>query len=148
MRSYVFASDKFCMNAGIDGDSSHDGTVMNEADYFQSTYDEYPSDEDHIVLLQQREFINSLFYKRDFFNEDKTTMSEDDKFGNERDCFNEASDDEFFINADDEKLFLINGQVRSDGKIAEVFVEMGNQNSILMKTEEIVKSRFPDCGMN
>ena len=72
------------------------------------------------MLLQQREFINSLF--------------------NERDCFKGVvfDDDEFVISADNDKFLLLNGQVNSDRQIAEVFAEMGNQNSILMKAEEIV----------
>ena len=135
MRSYVFASDELCVNAGVNEGSSHDGTLMNEADCFQARYDEYLSDEDQIELLQQKEFISSLFYRGD--------------------CFNEIGEDKFVINADNDKLLLMNGQVRRDGHIVEVFAEMRNQDSILMKVEKIVKIvemfsqvRCQDCGMS
>lgn len=106
MRSYVFTTDKLCVNAGVKEDSSHDGTVMNEVDYCQERYDEYLSDEEQIELLQQREFINSLFYRRD--------------------CFNGADEDKFVINANNDRMLLMNGQVRNDGQVAGVFAEMGN----------------------
>ena len=117
MRSYVFASDKLCVNAGVNEGSSHDENVTDEVDCCQVKYDEYLSDEEQIELLQQQEFINSLFDRRY--------------------CFNGA-DDEFFINADNDRLLLLNGHVENDGQVAGVFAEMGNQDSILMKAEEIV----------
>ena len=124
--SYVFKTDKLCMNVGIDEESSYDDTVYNEAKCCQVKYDEYLSDEEHIELLQQKEFINSLFGIRD--------------------CFN-GIDDEFVINADNDKLLLLNGHVENDGQIARIFVEMGNQDFILMKTKEIVTAEDrEDCG--
>lgn len=78
MGYYVFKTDKLCVNAGVDEDSSHDGTVMNEVDCCQVKYDEYLPDEDQIGLLQQKEFIYSLFYKMDCFNEDMTVVYDGD----------------------------------------------------------------------
>ena len=118
MRSCVFASDKLCVDAGVNEGSSHDENVTDEVDCFQLKYDEYLSDEEQIEPLQQKEFINSLFGRGD--------------------CFNRDDDDELVINADNDRLLLMNGQVRKDGQVAGVFEEMGNQDFILMKTEEIV----------
>ena len=62
--------------------------------------------EEQIELLQQKEFINSLFGRRD--------------------CFNGFDGDEFVINVDNDRLILLNGNVENDGKVAGVFTEMGN----------------------
>lgn len=126
MGSYVFTIDKFCVSAGIDEDNSYDENVVNEVNYFQERYDDYLSEEDQIELLQQKEFINSLFYKRYCFNEDMIVMSEDDEF-------------------DNEILFLLNDQVKSDGQITEVMTEMEDQNSILMEDEEVVTAEKLTC---
>ena len=126
MRSYVFKAYKLCVNAGLDEDNSCDEASLKGADYFQVKYDEYLSDEEQIELLQQKEFIYSLFGRRD--------------------CFN-GVDDEFVINADDDRLLLLNGQLENDGQVAGVVAEMGNQDFILMKNEEIVTAEDrEDCG--
>ena len=126
MRSCVFASDKLCENSGVNEGSSHDENVTDEVEYCQVKYNEYLSNEEQIELLQQKEFINSLFDRRD--------------------CFNGA-DDEFVINTNNDRLLLINGHVESDGQVAGVLAEMGNHDFILMKTEEIVTTEDKeDCG--
>ena len=84
MGSYGFTTEKLCVNVGIGEDSSYD-----EAESCQVTYDDYLSDEDQTELLQQKEFINSLFNERDCFNGDMTVFSDGD---------------EFFINVDNDRL--------------------------------------------
>ena len=81
MRSYDFKTDKLCVNAVIAEDKPSYETVLSEAESCQEKYDDdYLSDEDQIELLQQNEFINSLFCERNCFNGDMTVMSDDDKF--------------------------------------------------------------------
>lgn len=118
------------MNAGIEEDSSYDETVINEAKSFHVKYDDYLSEEDQTELLQWKEFINSLFSERNCFNGNMTVMS---------------NDDQFVINVDNEKLFLLNGQLKSGVQITEIIAEMEDQNSILMKDEEIVTAGNLTC---
>ena len=125
MWSHGIKTDKLCVNAGIEENSSCGETVMSEAESFQERYDDYLSEEDQIELLQQNEFINSLFY--------------------ERNCFNEVmfNDEKFVI--DNDKLIYLNGKMKSDGKIIKPIAEMEDQNSIMMKGEEIVTARNLTC---
>ena len=126
--SYDFKIDKLCVNAGIEEDSSCDETVFSEAENFRAKYDDdYLPDEDQIELLQQKEFINSLFC--------------------ERNCFNEVvfNNDQFAINADNDKLFLLNGQLKSDGQITKFVAEVEDQNYVLMTDENMVTTESLAC---
>ncbi|WP_208081310.1 hypothetical protein, partial [Bacteroides uniformis] len=70
---------------------------------------------DKIELLQQKEFIDSLFGERNCFNGDMTVMF----------------DDEFVI--DNDKLIYLSGQMKSDGRIIKHIAEMEDHNYILIK---------------
>ena len=81
MMSCGFTTDKLCMNAGIVEDKPFYGIVLNEAENCQVKYDDdYNSNEHHVELLQQKEFINSMTNGGNIFNGDDIVVSYNKKF--------------------------------------------------------------------
>ena len=56
-----------------------------------------------------------------------------------------SKDEKFVIYNNNEKLILLNGQKKSDGQITKIIAQTGDQNSILMKNEEIVSPGNLTC---
>lgn len=113
MRSCGFTTNKLCVNSGIVEEKPFYGTLLNEVESFQVRYDDdCITNEYHVELLQQKEFINSFLSGGNVFSRDETAMS---------------YDKESAIDEDKEELIFLNGQTESDGQTSKTITEMKDQ---------------------
>jgi len=91
----------------------------------------FPSNaKDQMELLQQKEFTKSLFNEGNISNGSETIMSHMT---------------ELVIEEDREKLAFLSSQKKDVGQTSRVVTSMEDQNSILMKSEEVVSQRNWIC---
>ena len=135
--SCEFNADNLNVFAGCVEDDPSLGIVSSKAEVYlakhneeencQARYDEEClSDEDQVELLQQKEFISSLFNEGSNFNGDEVVMPHEMKL---------------VLDEDKEELACLNSQRKIVGWTFRTVIEIENQNFILVKDEEAVSQR-------
>jgi hypothetical protein len=119
-----FKTDNWSVIVGIAEDNPSYGTILSEAEHFQVRHeDKCLSEEDKDDLLQQKEFVNSLFNEGSISNGDETVT---------------FYDEEPIIEEDIKKLVYLNGQRKIVGQTSKVVTVMEDQNYILIKDAKVV----------
>ena len=119
-----FKIDSLNVLVGYTEDNLSFGFVFSEVEGCQARYDEEClSKEDMDELLQQKEFINSLFNEGGNLNRNEVVMFHEMKL---------------VFYKDKKKLPYLNGQEKIVGHTSRAVTKVEDQNSILMKDAEMV----------